>query len=148
ERSASEEARQRRAKLRLRALAFAVVRSARAGKGTRTPDLLITSELLCQLSYPGAAVECTAGACGRRRDLGGCRIGGGPDSPNSATGAPPHRALREEGDRAPLEPTFAATSQATPVSPRPGFGGRGGRRHGGGRRPARRRRGRRRPRVA
>ena len=28
-----------------------------AGKGTRTPDLLITSELLCQLSYPGGMSE-------------------------------------------------------------------------------------------
>src|SRR5262249_11272496 len=49
-------------------LTVSLVRSARAGKGTRTPDLLITSELLCQLSYPGAAVECTAGARGDGRD--------------------------------------------------------------------------------
>jgi hypothetical protein len=34
----------------------------RAGKGTRTPDLLITSELLYRLSYPGAATESTAAA--------------------------------------------------------------------------------------
>ena len=27
----------------------------RAGEGSRTPDLFITSELLCQLSYPGGA---------------------------------------------------------------------------------------------
>jgi hypothetical protein len=31
-----------------------------AGKGTRTPDLLITSELLYRLSYPGAEAESTA----------------------------------------------------------------------------------------
>src|SRR5438128_1301848 len=30
-----------------------------AGKGTRTPDLLITSELLYRLSYPGGTGEST-----------------------------------------------------------------------------------------
>src|SRR3954447_22622860 len=30
----------------------------RAGEGIRTPDLLITSELLYRLSYPGEAGEC------------------------------------------------------------------------------------------
>ena len=31
------------------------VRAPRAGEGNRTPDLLITSEPLCRLSYSGAA---------------------------------------------------------------------------------------------
>src|SRR5262249_13163739 len=40
-------------------------RVAGAGKGTRTLDLLITSELLCRLSYPGAGAASLPRGCAR-----------------------------------------------------------------------------------
>lgn len=35
-------------------------RIVRAREENRTPDLLITSEMLCRLSYPGTAQDCTS----------------------------------------------------------------------------------------
>ena len=56
-----------------------MTRARGAGKEIRTPDLLITSELLYRLSYPGGVRECTEGPFGswafalRRGTKLGCR---------------------------------------------------------------------------
>ncbi len=48
----------------------AMAGAARAREGNRTPDLFITSESLCRLSYPGAGVRLPAGQLGQREEKG------------------------------------------------------------------------------
>ncbi len=50
--------------------AVASRRGGGAGEGTRTPGLLITSELLCRLSYPGGNAQATRGASPPTREDG------------------------------------------------------------------------------
>src|SRR5712692_2622766 len=83
-----------------------------AGEGTRTLGLLITSELLCRLSYSGAAGESTGYPCRRRREdaaaaargaapRSGCarRVPAGPADTPRAHGETPADRRRARLDR-------------------------------------------------
>src|SRR5660398_259402 len=71
----------------------------KADEGTRTPDLLITSELLYQLSYVGATAGSLEGASGPDKRRKGLRtiltgpVASGPGTPRSATAAGPGTTL-------------------------------------------------------
>ncbi len=50
-----------------------------AWEGNRTPDLLITNELLCRLSYPGASTHSTGKSGLRKSGMDHVRVTGPKD---------------------------------------------------------------------